>query len=242
MPIEPPPRAHKITITSHSEQSWVFTKHDKHTTSLKERGSHQLKIPIKKTQNKNLNNQQTENSLLSLTPDQISQITHDATHKTLQTGIDGSVKDNTMTCAWSIAVKDQYPSQGGTIPQESRTSNSNRAERAGLCFLLKNLDHILTHNKITRAKIEIHIDNTQALKYSSLPTEGTGPYKFLIDGYNVISNIDYYQKRIENNHQYTIKYSHIYSHLNKNPKETIYYALKETKLFKCTFKKSRQEI
>ena len=126
-----------------------------------------------------------------------------------------------MTCAWSIAVKDQYPTQGGTIPQGSGTSNSNRAERAGLCFLLKNLDHILTHNKITKAKIEIHIDNMQALKYSTLLLEGTGPYKFLMDDYDVISNIDFYQKRIENTHQSTIKYSHIYSHLNKNPKENI---------------------
>ena len=48
--------------------------------------------------------------------------------------------------------------------------------------------------------------------------EGTGPYKFLIDDYDVISNINYYQKRIENTHQSTIKYSHIYSHLNKKSK------------------------
>ena len=172
----------------------------------------------KYTQNKNPNNQQTKNSLLSLTPDQISQITHNATHKTLQTGIDGNIKDNTMTCTWSIAAKDQYPAQEGTIPQGSVTSNSNIAERAGLCFLLKNLDHILTHNKITKAKIELHIDSTQALKYFSLPIEVTCPYKFLIDDYDVISNINFYQKRIENNHQSTIKYSHIYSHFNKKSK------------------------
>ena len=99
MPTVPPSRAHKITITSHSEQSWVFTKHDKHATSLKERGSHQIRTSNKNTQNTNLNNQHTENSLLSLTPDQISQIKQDATQNTLQTGIDGSVKENTMTCA-----------------------------------------------------------------------------------------------------------------------------------------------
>ena len=123
-----------------------------------------------------------------------------------------------MTCAWSIAVKDQYPSKGGTISQGSGPSNSNRAKRAGLCFLLKNLDHILTQHKVTRAKIEIHIDNMQALEYSSLPVEGTGPYKFLINDYNVISNINHFQKRIKNTHQSTIKYSHIYSHLNNKTK------------------------
>ena len=48
--------------------------------------------------------------------------------------------------------------------------------------------------------------------------EGTGPYKFLIDDYNLISNIDHFQKRIQNTHQSTIKYSHIYSHLNKKSK------------------------
>ena len=227
MPTVPPSRAHKITITSHSEQSWVFTKHNKHTILLNERGSHQIRTSNKNTQNIKQNNQHIENSLLSRTPDQISQIKQDATQNTLQTGINGSVKENTMTCAWSMAIKDQYPSKGGTIPQESGPSNSNRAKKAGICFLLRNLDHILTQHKITRAKIEIQIDNMQALKYSSLPVEGTGPYKLLIDDYDVISNIDYYQKRIENTHQSKIKYSHIYSHLNKNPKENTYLAPKE---------------
>ena len=82
----------------------------------------------------------------------------------------------------------------------------------------------------------------QALKYSSLPIEGTGPYKFLIDDYNVISDINFYQKRIENNHQSTIKYSHIYSHLNKKPKEIIYFVPKEKILFKCTYKEPQLEI
>ena len=124
-----------------------------------------------------------------------------------------------MTCAWSIAIRNQYLTKRGTIPQGSGPSNSNRAERVDLCFLLRNLAHILTQHKITRAKIEIHINSMQALKYSSLPVEGTSPYKFLIDGYDVISNIDYYQKRIKKNtNQSTIKYSHIYSHLNNKTK------------------------
>ena len=39
-----------------------------------------------------------------------------------------------------------------------------------------------------------------------------------MDDYDVISNIDFHQKRIENTHQSTIKYSHIYSHLDKKSK------------------------
>ena len=80
MPIEPPPIGHKITISSQSEKSWVFTNHEKQVTTLKERGSHQKHTPINSSWNKNQNNQQTDNSLLPLTPEQISQIKIDATH------------------------------------------------------------------------------------------------------------------------------------------------------------------
>ena len=136
----------------------------------------------------------------------------------LHTGIDRSIKDNIMTCAWSITIGNHYITHRGIIIIERRPSNSTRAKRAGLCFLLQNLGHIFTQYKINKAKIEIYIDNMQALEYSSLLVEGTGPYKFLIDDYNLISNIDHFQKRIKNFHQSTIKYSHIYSHLNNKSK------------------------
>ena len=58
----------------------------------------------------------------------------------------------------------------------------------------------------------------QAMQYSSLPEEGTGPYKFLIDNYDLISNISHYHGKIETNHESQIKYSHIYSHLNNKSK------------------------
>ena len=81
-----------------------------------------------------------------------------------------------------------------------------------------NLDYIFTKHKVTNAKIEIHIDNKQALEYSSLPEKGTGPYKFLINDYDIIRNIDSLQKRFRNTHKTTLKYSHIYSHLDSKAK------------------------
>ena len=81
-----------------------------------------------------------------------------------------------------------------------------------------NLDYIFTKHKVSNAKIEIHTDNTQALEYSSLPEKGAGPYKFLIDDYDIISNINFIKKRFWDTHNTNIKYSHIYSHLDNKTK------------------------
>lgn len=74
-----------------------------------------------------------------------------------------------MTCAWFIAIGNHYPTKGGTISTGNGPSNSTRAKRASLCFLLQNLDYIFTQHKINKARIEIDINNMQALEYCSLP-------------------------------------------------------------------------
>ena len=158
MPLTPPQIAYKTTIISHSEKSWIFSDHNKQPTLLSKRGSHQITNPTKNPK-ENGNIPQQDHSLLSLTQDQILHLKEHTKKNTLQTGVDGSLRAENMTCAWSIEINNQYPTQGGTISQGSGPQNSTWAERAGLVFLLWNFDYIFTQQDIKRAKIEIHINN-----------------------------------------------------------------------------------
>ena len=219
MPTDPPTTAHKIAIHSYTSKSWEYSGFCDQTTRLDKRSSKHIQTPDNNnSEYKDNEHSISANTQISLNSDQISTLIQNATTNCLQTGTDGSIRENKMTCAWAIEIGTEYPSTGGTIQKGSGKANSTRAERAGICFLLINLDHIFTRHNISNANIEIHTDNIQALEYSSLPEKGEGPYKFLIEDYDIISNIDSMKKRFRDIHNTNIKYSHIYSHLNNKAK------------------------
>ena len=219
MPTDPPTTAHKIAIHSYTSKSWEYSGYSNQITTLDKRRTQQIPTPVCTSLEETDKEQTTpSNTLIPLNSNQISQLIQIATTKCLQTGTDRSIIENKMTCAWAIEIGTEYPSTGGTIQKGSGKANSTRAERAGICFLLMNLDYIFTKHNISNAKIEIHTDNIQALEYSSLPEKGAGLYKFLIDDYDIISTIDSMKKRFRETHKTNIKYSHIYSHLNNKAK------------------------
>ena len=92
MPTVPPQIAHKITITSYSEHSWVFTEHNKQVTFLNERGSHQIKTTNKTSHNNNQKNQHSKTHYYPSPKNKNYTAKKDATQNTLQIGIDGSLK------------------------------------------------------------------------------------------------------------------------------------------------------
>ena len=107
---------------------------------------------------------------------------------------------------------------GGRTNNESGISSSTRAERAALLFLLQTLIQIITKDKHTGWKIEIFIDNIQAIQHTELWPIGSDLTKFLIDNYDTIKYIQLMKDFIQNKHKIHLKLTYIYINLD-DPKK-----------------------
>ena len=116
-------------------------------------------------------------------PDTTALITQLITEGTLQTGSDGSLNGQKMTCSWAIHTSQQIYIQGGTLQTTTAKPSSTRAERAGRYHLLQSLLQIATSQSIAKGSIIIHINNTKAMATNIMPP-GSGPYKFLLTDFD----------------------------------------------------------